>query len=78
MQTIENILKGALIFALIEFTFYYEINLGIFRMVFSQLLNLRRNTWNVKVKSTRNTCFSSERKSLAPRIYQAKFLLPIP
>ena len=45
------------------------------RLVFSRFLDLRGNLGIVKEKPTRKTCFSREKKSLAPRIYQAKFCL---
>ena len=45
------------------------------RLVFSRFLDLRENLGIVKEKPTRKTCFSREKKCLAPRIYQAKFCL---
>ena len=50
-------------------------NGGCFRLVFSRFLNLSGNLGIAKEKPTRKTCFSRERKRLAPRIYQAKFCL---
>ena len=50
MQTIQNIPQRALIFALIDFNFYSETILRIFRLVFSRFFNLRRNIGNVKEK----------------------------
>ena len=43
------------------------------RLVFSRFLDLRGNLGIVKEKPTRNTCFSREKKHLAPRIYQENF-----
>ena len=43
------------------------------RLVFSRFLDLRRNLGNFK----RKTCFSREKKRLAPRIYLAKFCLVV-
>ena len=45
------------------------------RQVFSWFLDLCVNLEIVKEKPTRKTCFSREKKRLAPRIYQAKFYL---
>ena len=45
------------------------------RLVFSRFFDIRGNLGNVKEKTTRKTCFSREKKRLAPRIYQAKFCL---
>ena len=45
------------------------------RLVFSRFLDLLGNLGIVKDKPTRKTCFSREKKRLAPRIYQAKFCL---
>ena len=45
------------------------------RLVFSRFIYIRGNLGNVKEKTTRKTCFSREKKRLAPRIYQAKFCL---
>ena len=45
------------------------------RLVFSRFFDIRGNLGNVKEKPTRKTCFSREKKRLAPRIYQAKFCL---
>ena len=44
-----------------------------FRPVFSWFFDIRGNLGNVKEKLARKTCFSREKKRLAPRIYQAKF-----
>ena len=55
---------------------FSNINLCWLRLVFSRFLDLNRNLGNVKEKPTRKTCFSCERKRLAPRVYQAKFYLP--
>ena len=60
------------IFWLGRFPFRFLIS---FRLVFSRFLDLRRNLGIVKEKPTRKTCFSREKKCLAPRIYQAKFCL---
>ena len=46
-----------------------------YRLVFSRFFDICGNLGNVKEKPTRKTCFSRERKGLAPRIYQAKFCL---
>ena len=43
------------------------------RLVFSRFLDLRGSLGNVKVKPTTKTCFSHEKKRLAPSIYLAKF-----
>ena len=43
------------------------------RLVFSRFFDLLGNLRIVKEKPTRKTCFSREKKRLAPRIYQAKF-----
>ena len=45
------------------------------RPEFSRFLDLRGNLGIVQEKLTRKTCFSREKKRLAPRIYQAKFCL---
>ena len=45
------------------------------RLVFSRFFDIRGNLGNVIEKPTRKTCFSHEKKRLAPRIYQAKFCL---
>ena len=45
------------------------------RLVFSRFFDIRENLGNVKEKPTRKTCFSCEKKRLAPRIYQAKLCL---
>ena len=45
------------------------------RLVFSRFFDIRGNLGSVKEKQTRKTCFSQEKKSLALRIYQAKFCL---
>ena len=62
-----------------ELNFYHPIFLEIildrFRLVFSRFFDIRGNLGNVKEKPTRKTCFSREKKRLAPRIYQAKFCL---
>ena len=47
----------------------------LYRLVFSRFFDIRGNLGNVKEKPTRKTCFSREKKRLAPRIYQAKFCL---
>ena len=44
-----------------------------YRLVFSRFLDLWGNLGIVKEKPTRKTCFSREKKRLAPCIYQAKF-----
>ena len=43
------------------------------RLVFCRFLDLRGSLGNVEEKLTRKTCFSREKKCLAPRIYLAKF-----
>ena len=43
------------------------------RLEFSQFLDLRRNFGDVKENPIRKTCFSREKKRLAPRIYLVKF-----
>ena len=43
------------------------------RLVFSRFFDLRGSLRIVKEKPTRKTCFSGEKKRLAPRIYKAKF-----
>ena len=43
------------------------------RLRFSRFLNLSGNLGNAKEKATQKTCFSCEKKHLAPRIYLAKF-----
>ena len=43
------------------------------RLVFRRFLDLCGSLGIVKEKPTRKTCFSREKKGLAPRIYQAKF-----
>ena len=48
-----------------------------FSLVFSQFLDLRGNLGIFKEKSARKTCFSREKKRLAPRIHQAKFSLAV-
>ena len=45
----------------------------VHRLVFSRFFDIRGNLGNVKEKPTRKTCFSHEKKRLAPSIYQAKF-----
>ena len=47
----------------------------LIRLVFSRFLDLRGNLGNVKEKPTRKTCFSREKKRLAPRTstHLAKF-----
>ena len=45
------------------------------RLVFSWFLGLLGNFHIVKENPTRKTCFSHEKKRLAPRIYRAKFCL---
>ena len=45
------------------------------RLVFSRFLDLRGNLGIVNEKPTRKTCFSREKKHLAPHIYKAKFCL---
>ena len=53
----------------------YLKHLVLCRLVFSRFLDLHGNLGIVKEKPTRKTCFSREKKRLAPRIYQAKFCL---
>ena len=43
----------------------------------SRFLDLRGNLTIVNAKPTRKACFSSEKKYLAPRIYQAKLCLAV-
>ena len=51
-----------------------EYFLGLIcRLVFSRFFDFRGNLRIVKEKPTRKTCFSGEKKRLAPRIYEAKF-----
>ena len=50
-------------------------NTDFIRLVYSRFLDLRGNLWIGEEKQTRKTCFSREKKRLAPRIYQAKFCL---
>ena len=57
-----------------HFTKTYDNYLIMGRLVFSRFLDLRENLGIVK-KKTRKTCFSREKKRLAPRIYQEKFCL---
>ena len=45
------------------------------RRVFSRFLDLRENLGIVKEKPDGKTCFSRQKKRLAPHIYQAKFCL---
>ena len=47
----------------------------LYRLVFSWFLDFRGNLRNFKEESTRKTCFSREKKRLAPRICFAKFCL---
>ena len=68
---LEKIPTETTIFAIRNFAQYY----GCHRLVFSRFFDLRGNLLNVKEKPTRKTCFSREKKRLAPRIYQAKFCL---
>ena len=53
----------------------YQLRPTSRRLVFSRFFDIRGNLGNVKEKPTRKTCFSREKKRLAPRIYQAKFCL---
>ena len=48
-------------------------NLENVRLVFSRFFYIRGNFENVKEKATRKPSFSREMKSLALRIYLAKF-----
>ena len=48
-------------------------NLENVRLVYSRFFYIRGNLGNVKEKATRKTSFSREIKSLALRIYLAKF-----
>ena len=52
--------------------FGWQRILGKCRQVFSQFLDLRWSLGNVKEKTARKSCFSREKKRLAPRIYLAK------
>ena len=47
----------------------------VHRLVYSRFFDLRGNLGIVKEKPTRKTCFSRDKKCLAPSIYQAKFCL---
>ena len=49
-------------------------NIVFIRLVFSRFMDLHGNLGNIK-KTTRETCFSGEKKRLASRIYHAKFCL---
>ena len=52
-----------------------DAHVGTYRLIFSRFLELRGNLGIVKEKPTRKTCFSREKKRLAPRIYHAIFCL---
>ena len=58
-----------------HFPCIYQHHLDHSRLVFSRFLDLHGNFGIVKEKPTRKTCFSCEKKCLAPRIYRAKFCL---
>ena len=53
----------------------YWLGSILIRLAFSRFLDLHGNLGIVKQKATRKTCFSREKKRIAPRIYQAKFCL---
>ena len=67
------ILQGSILGPLLLADFFS--NLNNVRLAFSRISGLHRNFEIVKEKPTRKTCFSHEKKHLAPRIYQAKFCL---
>ena len=58
-----------------HFPCIYQHHLDHSRLVFSRFLDLHGNFGIVTEKPTRKTCFSSEKKCLASRIYRAKFCL---
>ena len=53
---------------------YYFIKCD--RLAFSRFLDLRGNLGIVKEKPTRKTCFSREKKRLAPRINGISIIFP--